>query len=103
MPHLMKSSGSLRLIRDRDIINNLMEMEKQLQQHRNLLDVEGKEDMMTYPLLASLFDACIDIYTRVYTFINGLFKRSSMLDTNYFIINHIPPVKTPIFCLDNRH
>ena len=53
----MKSSGNLRLIRDRDIINNLMEMEKQLQQYRNLLDVEGKEDMMTYPLLGSLFDA----------------------------------------------
>jgi hypothetical protein len=53
----MKSSGNLRLIRDRDIVNNLMEMEKQLQQHRNLLDVESKEDMLTYPLLASLFDA----------------------------------------------
>jgi len=50
----MKSSGNLRLIRDRDIINNLMEMEKQVQQYRNLLDVEGKEDMMTYPLMGSL-------------------------------------------------
>ncbi len=55
----MKSSGNLRLIRHREIINNLMDMERLLEQYRNLLDVEGKEDILSYPLLGELFDATI--------------------------------------------
>ena len=55
----MKSSGNLRLIRHREIINDLMDMERLLEQYRNLLDVESKEDILSYPLLGELFDATI--------------------------------------------
>ncbi len=55
----MKSSGNLRLIRNRDVVNNLMDMERLLQQYRNLIDIEGKEDVMSYPLLGELFDATV--------------------------------------------
>jgi hypothetical protein len=55
----MKSSGNLRLIRHREIINNLMEVERLLEQYRNLLDIEGKEDILSYPLLGELFDSAI--------------------------------------------
>ena len=55
----MKSSGNLRLIRSRDIVNNLMNIERLLEQYRNLVDIEQKEDVMSYPLLGQLFDAAI--------------------------------------------
>jgi hypothetical protein len=53
----MKSSGNLRLIQNRDIVNGLMNIERSLEQYRNLLDIEGKEDVLSYPLLGELFDA----------------------------------------------
>jgi hypothetical protein len=53
----MKSSGNLRLIRDRDIVNGLMDFEKSLAQYSNLFDIDNKEDILTYPLLGQLFDA----------------------------------------------
>jgi hypothetical protein len=55
----MKSSGNLRLIRNRDIVNRLMDMERLFEQYRNLIDIEQKEDAMSYPLLGELFDAAI--------------------------------------------
>jgi hypothetical protein len=55
----MKSSGNLRLIRNREIVNSLMNMERTLEQYRNLIDIEGKEDVLSYPLLGQLFDATI--------------------------------------------
>jgi len=55
----MKSSGNLRLIRSRDIVNNLMNIERLLEQYRNLVDIEQKEDVLSYPLLGQLFDAAI--------------------------------------------
>ncbi len=55
----MKSSGNLRLIRNLDIINNLIDIEQQSSQFKNLLDIEGKEDVMSYPLLGELFDAAV--------------------------------------------
>jgi len=55
----MRSSGNLRLIRDREIINQLMDIERLLEQYRNLVDIEQKEDVMSYPLLGQLFDATI--------------------------------------------
>jgi hypothetical protein len=55
----MKSSGNLRLIRNREIINNLMDIERLLEQYRNLIDIEEKEDIMSYPLLGELFDAAV--------------------------------------------
>lgn len=53
----MKSSGNLRLIRNRDIVNGLMDFEKSLAQYSNLFDIDNKEDILTYPLLGQLFDA----------------------------------------------
>jgi hypothetical protein len=55
----MKSSGNLRLIRNREIVNNLMNIERLLEQYRNLIDIEGKEDILSYPLLGELFDASV--------------------------------------------
>lgn len=53
----MKSSGNLRLIRNREIVNSLMEYEKIVEEYRNLQDIEQKEDVLSYPLLGELFDA----------------------------------------------
>ena len=55
----MKSSGNLRLIRNREIINGLMNFERMIAQYTNLLDIEGKEDVLSYPLIGELFDARI--------------------------------------------
>ncbi len=55
----MKSSGNLRLIRNREIVNNLMDFERSIGQYTNLLDIEGKEDLLSYPLLGELFDATV--------------------------------------------
>ena len=53
----LKSSGSLRLIHDRDLLNSLMDFERSTGQYTNLLDIEAKEDVLSYPLLGTLFDA----------------------------------------------
>jgi hypothetical protein len=55
----MKSSGNLRLIRNREIVNNLMNFERSIAQYVNLLDIEGKENVLSYPLLGELFDATV--------------------------------------------
>ena len=55
----MKSSGNLRLIRNREIVNNLMDFERSIAQYTNLLDIEGKENVLSYPLLGELFDATV--------------------------------------------
>jgi len=55
----MKSSGNLRLIRNREIINDLLNTERLLEQYRNLVDIEEKEDVLSYPLLGQLFDATV--------------------------------------------
>jgi hypothetical protein len=55
----MKSSGNLRLIRNREIVNNLMNFERSIAQYTNLLDIEGKENVLSYPLLGELFDATV--------------------------------------------
>lgn len=53
----MKSSGNLRLVRNHDIVNGLMNLERTLEQYKNLVDIEEKEDVMSYPLIGELFDA----------------------------------------------
>jgi len=55
----MKSSGNLRLIRNRSIINDLIDIEQRTLEFNNLMDIEGKEDVMSYPLLGELFDATV--------------------------------------------
>jgi hypothetical protein len=55
----MKSSGNLRLIHNREIINGLMNFEQSIAEYTNLLDIEGKENVMSYPLLGQLFDASV--------------------------------------------
>jgi hypothetical protein len=55
----MKSSGNLRLIRNREIVNNLMDFERSIAQYINLLDIESKENVLSYPLLGELFDATV--------------------------------------------
>jgi len=53
----LKSSGNLRLIQNQDIINGMMDFERSIAQYTNLLDIEAKENMLSYPLLGTLFDA----------------------------------------------
>jgi hypothetical protein len=55
----MKSSGNLRLIRNRAIVNDLLNIERLLEQYRNIVDIEEKEDVLSYPLLGQLFDATV--------------------------------------------
>jgi len=53
----LKSSGNLRLIQNQDIINGIMDYERAIGQYINLLDIESKENVLSYPLLGTLFDA----------------------------------------------
>lgn len=53
----LKSSGNLRLIQNQDIINGMMDFERAIGQYTNLLDIESKENVLSYPLLGTLFDA----------------------------------------------
>ncbi|GAC1306685.1 MAG: hypothetical protein NVSMB24_17370 [Mucilaginibacter sp.] len=53
----LKSSGNLRLIQNIEIVNGLMDFERSLGQYTNLLDIESKENVLSYPLLGQLFDA----------------------------------------------
>ncbi|MDB5132814.1 MAG: hypothetical protein JWR02_2563 [Mucilaginibacter sp.] len=53
----LKSSGNLRLIQNIEIVNGMMDFERSLGQYTNLLDIEGKENVLSYPLLGQLFDA----------------------------------------------
>jgi hypothetical protein len=55
----MKSSGNLRLIRSREIVNDLMNFERVTAQYKNLDDIAQREDILSYPLIGQLFDATI--------------------------------------------
>ncbi len=55
----MKSSGNFRLIRSREIVNNLMNFERATAQYNHLDDIAQREDLLTYPLIGQLFDATI--------------------------------------------
>ena len=55
----MKSSGNLRLIRKREIVNDLMNFERVAAHYKNLDDIAEKEDILCYPLIGQLFDATI--------------------------------------------
>ncbi len=55
----MKSSGNLRLIQNREIVNGLMDIERSVGQYINLFDIESKENVLSYPLLGELFDATV--------------------------------------------
>jgi len=55
----MKSSGGLQLIHNREILNGLMDFERYLGQYTTLLEIEGKENVMSYPLRGELFDATV--------------------------------------------
>jgi len=55
----MKSSGNLRLIRSREIVNDLMNFERATAQYNHLDDIAQREDLLTYPLIGQLFDATI--------------------------------------------
>ncbi len=55
----LKSSGNLRLIQDRNLVNDMMDFERAIGEYANLLDIEAKENVLSYPLLGTLFDARI--------------------------------------------
>jgi hypothetical protein len=55
----MKSSGNFRLIRSREIVNDLMNFERATAQYNHLDDIAQREDLLTYPLIGQLFDATI--------------------------------------------
>ena len=70
----MKSSGNLRLIQNRELVNGLMDFERNLGQYTNLLDIEGKENVLCYPLLGELFDARV-FYQMVFVKTKGLTEK----------------------------
>lgn len=55
----MKSSGGFRLIRDRGILNELVNLDRDFAHYKNLSEFDQKEDMLMYPLLGDLFDATV--------------------------------------------
>lgn len=66
----MKNSGNTRLIRNREVINSLLNYEKNIFRYEQLGLLESKENEMVYPLIGLLFDA---------TVFDEMFVRSSMI------------------------
>ena len=55
----MKNSGSTRLIKNRGVLNDMLDYEKNVYKYEQLGVLESKENEMVYPLIGSLFDAFI--------------------------------------------
>lgn len=55
----MKSSGNTRLIKNKQVLNNMLEYEKNAFKYEHLGLLESKENEMSYPLFGLLFDATV--------------------------------------------
>lgn len=66
----MKNSGNTRLIRNREVINSMLNYEKNIFRYEQLGLLESKENEMVYPLIGLLFDASV---------FDEMFVRSSMI------------------------
>ena len=66
----MKNSGSTRLIRNREVINGMLNYEKNIFKYEQLGLLEAKENELVYPLIGLLFDASV---------FDEMFVRSSMI------------------------
>ena len=66
----MKNSGNTRLIKNREVINSLLNYEKSIIRYEQLGLLEAKENEMVYPLIGLLFDAAV---------FDEMFVRSSMI------------------------
>ena len=66
----MKNSGSTRLIKSREVLNGMLDYEKNVYKYEQLGLLEAKENEMVYPLIGLLFDASI---------FDKMFVRSNMI------------------------
>ncbi len=66
----MKNSGNTRLIKNRKVLNDMLDYEKNVYKYEQLGLVELKENEMVYPLIGLLFDA---------TVFDKMFVRSNMI------------------------
>ena len=55
----LKNSGNFRLIRDKDVINALINFQRTIDNYLNLSTVDHKEAELLYPSLGNLFDASV--------------------------------------------
>lgn len=55
----MKNSGNTRLIKNRKVLNDMLDYEKNVYKYEQLGLVELKENEMVYPLIGLLFDASV--------------------------------------------
>lgn len=66
----MKNSGNTRLIKNREVINGMLNYEKNILKYEQLGLLEAKENELVYPLIGLLFDASV---------FDEMFVRSSMI------------------------
>ncbi len=66
----MKNSGNTRLIKKREVLNGMLDYEKNIYKYEHLGLLEAKENEMCYPLIGLLFDA---------TVFDKMFVRSNMI------------------------
>ncbi len=66
----MKNSGNTRLIKNRKVLNEMLDYEKNVYKYEQLGLLEAKENEMVYPLIGLLFDASV---------FDKMFVRSSMI------------------------
>ncbi|OIR12183.1 hypothetical protein GALL_64340 [mine drainage metagenome] len=55
----MKNSGNTRLIKKRELLNGMLDYEKNIYKYEQLGLLEAKENEMVYPLIGLLFDASV--------------------------------------------
>ena len=55
----MKNSGNTRLIKNREVLNDMLDYERNVYKYEQLGLLEGKENEMVYPLISLLFDASV--------------------------------------------
>ena len=75
----MKNSGNTRLIKNRKVLNDLLDYEKNVYKYEQLGLLEAKENEMVYPLIGLLFDA--SVFDKM--FIRSNMIRNQMSENDY--------------------
>ena len=83
----MKNSGNTRLIRNREVINSLLNYEKNIFKYEQLGLLEAKENELVYPLIGLLFDASVfdEMFVRTYMIRNQMSENDYATGSRFYI------------------
>ena len=83
----MKNSGNTRLIRNREVINSMLNYEKNIFKYEQLGLLEAKENELVYPLIGLLFDASVfdEMFVRTYMIRNQMSENDYATGSRFYI------------------